>query len=50
MTFQTFYEDNRGHFGWPKTLVTERQDQSERLLGPFGETADAARIEDQHQD
>ena len=50
MTFQTFNEDDRGHFGWPKTLVTQRQDQSERVLGPFGETTDAARIEDQHED
>jgi hypothetical protein len=48
MTFQTFNEYNRWNFGWPKTLVTQRQDQSERLLGPFGETADAARIQNQH--
>ena len=50
MTFQTFNEDNRGHGGWPKPLVAQRHDQSERLLGPFGEAADAARIEDQYQD
>jgi hypothetical protein len=50
MTFQTFNKDNGRHCGWPKALVTQRQDQSQCLLGPFGETADAARIEDQHQD
>jgi len=50
MTLQTFNKNNREHSGWPKTLVTQRQDQSERPLGPLGEAADAARIEDQHQD
>jgi len=50
MTLEAFNKDDRRHSGWPKTLVTERQDQSERLLGAFGETTDAARIEDQHQD
>ena len=50
MTFEAFNKDDRRYFGWPKTLVAQRQDQGERMLGPFGETADAARIEKQHQD
>jgi hypothetical protein len=49
MPFQTFNKDHRRYTGGPKTLVTQRHDQSERLLRTLCETAETSRIEDQHR-
>jgi hypothetical protein len=48
MPLQALHEDDGGNKGRPEIFFAKSQNQRCRLLRALGQTADSARIEDQH--
>ena len=48
MAVQTLHEHDGGNKGRPQTFFAKCKKQRRHLPGPLGQTADSARIEDQH--